>query len=640
MGDYYKGIDGKEYILHLPAIKQGGEGYIYRIQGLSDYVIKLFRPEKKTEARHRKLLAMLDTPLSVSALQQITWPVDVVYNNGEFVGYVMPELKQFEELNVMYSDKYVCTLSEKITLAKNICAAINTVHEAGQVCGDLNPKNICVNPNTGHITLVDTDSYHITEKKSSRVYRCEVGLPEYLSNEIQQKLKNGFNLSNAPLPTFTKQTDLFALAVHIFALLMNGCHPFACSTNNKNNIHPLAFSQPSIVAPQPIENICNGFFPFYKHQTGLTIPKYAPDFSVLPPSIQELFIKAFVDGFTDPNQRPSAVEWHTALVNMQVNLKTCHNNKFHQYPSHNRSCPWCIIDAQMKKYGITNSVQPNNNSTSHRTINQVILQNHKAMLNYTSQAKSLIPHKHLILIVLLAVACISMVIIHSVQKKRYEAIQLHELEVKESLYAEALSLFNNGDYHDSAMKFIEIKEYKDASQYLSTKELRYQTADFGSVITFGRYNWIVVGDYEDELVLLSEKTICRSVYNEGYNDVTWENCSLRKWLNTDFYNEFSEEEKSYIQELEVPNLNNNDYNTSGCTMTLDHVVLLSLDDVSYLANSHSILSYDTSWWLRSPGKESTYAAAVYANGTINSAGYPVYYEHGVRPTIQIWRLPH
>ena len=83
----------------------------------------------------------------------------------------------------MYSDKYQCTLSEKITIAKNLCAALNSVHEAGQVCGDLNPKNIGVDPKGAKVTLLDTDSYHITDA-NAKVYRCEVGMPEYLAREV------------------------------------------------------------------------------------------------------------------------------------------------------------------------------------------------------------------------------------------------------------------------------------------------------------------------------------------------------------------------------------------------------------------------------------------------------------------------
>lgn len=343
----YKGISGKSYTIIEPAIGKGGEGSVYKIVGMPDYVLKVFLEKKRTETRHRKLLAMIATPLSPTAMKQITWPIDVVYSDSQFVGYVMPAIKDNEELNVMYSDKYICTLSEKIRLAKNLCAAINAIHNSGQVCGDLNPKNIKVDPKTGRITLVDTDSYHIRDLKGKRIYRCEAGLPEYLPREMQEKMKNGMNLITAPLPTFTKYTDLFALAVHIFALLMNGCHPFACAIDNKENIMKLSNSQPSVAAPQPIENICNGFFPFYTKKHGITIPRYAPKFDILPKNIQSLFVRAFVDGHSDPAKRPDTVEWYHALSDMQKNLLTCSNNNMHMYPNHLRKCPWCELDKEL-----------------------------------------------------------------------------------------------------------------------------------------------------------------------------------------------------------------------------------------------------------------------------------------------------
>ena len=354
----YIGTTGKMYKTIEPALGKGGEGSVYKIANMPDYVLKVFLDSKRSETRHKKLLAMLSTPLSAEAMKQITWPIDVVYDDGSFAGYVMPAIKNNEDLNVMYSDKYTCSLADKITIAKNLCAAINSVHEAGQVCGDLNPKNISVDPQCAIVTLVDTDSYHITEADKSRVYRCEVGLPEYLPREIQEKMKNGQNLASAPLPTFTKQSDLFALAVHIFALLMNGCHPFACAIDNRQNINHLSISKVSVVAPQPIENICSGFFPFYDKRPGITTPKYAPTFDYLPKNIQDLFVRAFVKGHNDPMLRPSAVEWYNALTAMQGNLKTCGKEKHHMFPAHNSSCPWCSINA------VLSSVNRPSNTTS------------------------------------------------------------------------------------------------------------------------------------------------------------------------------------------------------------------------------------------------------------------------------------
>lgn len=380
MAATYKGKNGKLYTVIEPAIGKGGEGSVYGITGMPDYVLKVFKDDKCTESRHRKLLTMITTTLSPSAMQQITWPIDVVYQNGQFVGYVMPAIKNNEDLNVMYSDKYICTLSEKITIAKNLCAAINAVHNAGQVCGDLNPKNIGVDPQSARVTLVDTDSYHITDTNVSRVYRCEVGLPEYLAREIQEKLKNnpGKNLATVSGNTFSKETDLFALAIHIFALLMNGCHPFACAIDNKVNIGPLSNNQPSVVKPEPIDNIISGYFPFYTQKAGFTTPRYAPEFDSLPQNIQTLFVRAFVNGHNTPTQRPDTVEWYNALTTMQQNLKVCTKNKKHMYPSHLKKCTWCelelktlpiapstIVQTPVKTYTTTTQTSTHSNSNSY-----------------------------------------------------------------------------------------------------------------------------------------------------------------------------------------------------------------------------------------------------------------------------------
>lgn len=340
MASIFQGTGGKQYLTQDPPLGRGGEGVVYAIINDPNHVLKVYHTNNQTSTRERKLLAMLKANISPDAMKQIAWPVDVVYENGKFVGFVMPKASDIEELNVMYSDKYICTLAEKITMAKNICVAVNAVHDAGQVCGDLNPKNIAVNVNQGTVMLVDTDSYHITD--GSHDYRCEVGMPEYLPPEVQAKMRNGMTLANAPLPTFSIESDRFALAVHIFALLMNSCHPFACSID-------LSQRQRSVVAPQPVDNIRNGVFPFVQKQSGISIPAYAPEFTYLPDEIQQLFKRAFIDGHSQPTKRPSAAEWFFALDNMSKSLQVCAVDKHHMYPITNKACPWCDVANKMSR---------------------------------------------------------------------------------------------------------------------------------------------------------------------------------------------------------------------------------------------------------------------------------------------------
>ena len=318
---------------------QGGEGKVYEIIGKPKLVAKLYKNNLNTTEKERKLITMVDNPPDKNVMDQISWPVDVLYDNRHtFVGFVMPKLSINEELNVIY--EYGTTAKyknipwiNKIIVAKNLCVVLDAVHKAGHVVGDLNPKNISVDPNTGHVIFVDTDSYHIED--NGTVYRCSVGMPEYLPAEIQKKMKGG--LSSCSLPTFSQNSDNFALAVHIFQLLMNGCHPFSC------RVLP---SQASVAFPQPTDNILNGVFPFMQPSAGTAIPMYAPPIDVLPDDMKALFARAFIVGHCDPAQRPSAEEWHHALCELEKNLITCKKCSHHQYFNGITKCPWCEADAR------------------------------------------------------------------------------------------------------------------------------------------------------------------------------------------------------------------------------------------------------------------------------------------------------
>ena len=333
----YKGKGGKQYNLAQNPFAQGGEGKVYEVLGDMQIVAKLYKNGLNTVEKERKLITMVDNPPDKTIMTQISWPLDVLYDNSNtFVGFVMPRLNINEELNVIYeygsTAKYPnIPWTNKIIIAKNLCAVLDAVHSAGHVVGDLNPKNISVDPNTGHIVFVDTDSYHIED--NGTVYRCNVGMPEYLPVEIQRKMKGG--LSAAPLPTFSKDTDNFALAVHIFQLLMNGTHPFAC------RILP---SQASVVFPQPSDNIMNGVFPFMQPKSGIAIPIYAPDIDILPAYMKKLFSRAFIDGHNTPAQRPNAEEWYNALVQLERELASCKQVSHHEYHKSLKKCPWCEVD--------------------------------------------------------------------------------------------------------------------------------------------------------------------------------------------------------------------------------------------------------------------------------------------------------
>lgn len=353
----YQGLSGTVYEVEEKRLAGGGEGNVHAIIGNDKQVAKIFKVNKRDTWREEKLRLMLEKKLSEEQMRQITWPQDVIYNRDGFAGYIMPKLINASSLTELYTEeKY--DLRFRLMAAVNLCEAIDTVHHMGQVCGDLNPQNIFVNldkndrQNGFKVTLVDTDSYHFTANGTT--YRCEVGLGDYIAPELQNKMAARCDLRTVPLPSYTRETDLFALAVHIFCLLMNGCHPFACARDTspgESNISRMTAGrvEDSIVCPQPIDNIKNGFFPFYEKRQGTVIPVYAPEFESLPDEIRTMFVRTFVDGYSEPLKRVTASEWSQALRKLTGRVRQCSKVVSEYYFDHVSECPLCKVRERLSE---------------------------------------------------------------------------------------------------------------------------------------------------------------------------------------------------------------------------------------------------------------------------------------------------
>jgi len=212
----------------------------------------------------------------------------------------------------------------------------------------------------------------------------------------------------------------------------------------------------------------------------------------------------------------------------------------------------------------------------------------------------------------------------------------------------------------------------------------------GDVIEFGGYKWLVLDVQDGKALILTEDVIDVRAYNDNWYDVTWEDCSLRAWLNNEFYDSFSNAEKRRISETSIENYGNPWYNTYGSAATTDHIFLLSLDEVlKYLGDSASLegwngldlgisdtynpdrvatvnvsgeqvriaaeraaanegnnITYESAieflessiynawWWLRTPGFASFMATGVDYDGEVNIFGNLIdSYNGGVRPAL-------
>jgi len=339
-------VTGKAIALKEPALKAGGEGAVYEIIGYPNKVAKIYHDSADAKRRENKINEMVKISegysfKSSNITQDIAWPLSPLFDkNKQFIGFGMNRISASTELDDLYiyppKQNINVTIEDRITCLISLCDVINELHTAGQVFGDFNPNNIKINSDWT-VKFVDADSYHV--KNAGKEFRCVVCAPGYVAPELIKACK-GTTYADCKGTTFTKETDNFALAIHCFRMLMNGCHPYICQRQLKR-----AGSAP---APKSTDKRVEcGETPFFKVVSNHTTPSYAPDINSLPSYIRDLFKKAFVDGHSVPSLRPNAMEWKKALLKYKGEITICKDNSTHYYWKANGVCPYCEAD---KKY--------------------------------------------------------------------------------------------------------------------------------------------------------------------------------------------------------------------------------------------------------------------------------------------------
>ena len=190
----------------------------------------------------------------------------------------------------------------------------------------------------------------------------------------------------------------------------------------------------------------------------------------------------------------------------------------------------------------------------------------------------------------------------------------------------------------------------------------------GDVVAFGVFEqdrntdngpepiqWRVLTIDHGSVLLLSEYVIDNLQYNEAKGDITWEDSTIRQWLNDTFYSDaFSPKEKKVIKTTKLDNsqdAGNPKWNKIlGGNDTEDKVFLLSYSEVlAYFEDYKSAVSTATSyahkrgadewftdactWWLRSPGRVQYDGCFVTTKGKPDTSSARD--KRGIRPAIWV-----
>ena len=217
---------------------------------------------------------------------------------------------------------------------------------------------------------------------------------------------------------------------------------------------------------------------------------------------------------------------------------------------------------------------------------------------------------------------------------------------RDSKYNDIIALIKNDKYEETISASEAPNDSKsNASQtYLDDEEKnQLQSENVGDTIFFGTYQgksieWQVLAKEDNKVLVISKYALACRPYNTRDKAVTWETCTLRKWLNNGFLvTAFSDEEKEKISTVTVPADKNPQYSVSAGVDTRDKVFLLSVTEAKeyfqsdedriceateYAAANGAYISETDGaetcwWWLRTPGNNQSSAAYVGSNGSIH-----------------------
>ncbi|MCZ8039858.1 MAG: SUMF1/EgtB/PvdO family nonheme iron enzyme, partial [Microcystis sp. LE17-20A] len=253
------------------------------------------------------------------------WPYSILEDNqGKVAGFLMPEVVGSETLlklctpKLRRQDKLEANWYFLHVVARNIAAIIQAIHAKGYVLGDIKLENILVN-NRALPTIIDTDSFQVSDPYSGKIYRCLVGSEGFTPAELI-----GVNIADVDQ---TEVHDRFRLGVVIYYLLFSG-PPFRGLWQGAGD------------SLEQSELIRRGLWPFSGDKlvvpSNTTIP-----LNILHRDLHALFLRCFNEGHKFPDRRPTAEEWRGTLEAALKEVIRCGKVDNHYYNRSYGKCYWC-----------------------------------------------------------------------------------------------------------------------------------------------------------------------------------------------------------------------------------------------------------------------------------------------------------
>ena len=155
----------------------GGEGKIYRTY--ENFLVKIYSDAERRYETIKKIQKIIDMDLRN---KYIVWPKDIVYNNNEFVGYIMDEINDAKGLDMyrIYSFNNIA-YKERFKICLDLLKLIQYLHDKNILVGDLKFDNVMITDVSRELYIIDSGSFQLED------YSCGVFNADYTHSNLKGK---------------------------------------------------------------------------------------------------------------------------------------------------------------------------------------------------------------------------------------------------------------------------------------------------------------------------------------------------------------------------------------------------------------------------------------------------------------------
>ncbi len=312
----------------------GGQATVYLITSEKEkYVAKLYHEHTPTSVL-TNVKGLIKQPVDDELLKFFAWPIETFKIQNRF-GYIMRYVKaeNYHTIDkIQNSTDVYPDIKVFYTWCKNISKCFASLHRKGYVYRDINATNIELSLN-GDVMFYDNDNIASKNSDSLLIYTTPYTAPEILSGEKRVQ---------------DKYTDTYSLAILLFKIL---CYhqPFHGKAYydiiNKNKYVSEDMIMDIYKYPVFVFSDIDDSNKLVESYDGLVKIFYEK----LPKEVKDLFLRTFILGVTEREERCEASEFEEVMEKVIKELKkcSCKQEYYHPETSSSNKCIDCELLEQM-----------------------------------------------------------------------------------------------------------------------------------------------------------------------------------------------------------------------------------------------------------------------------------------------------